>query len=496
MLEAVLLDRALCLPPADIAALLEGQLIAAIPRVSVQKGWQFALYPFVTSDNVLVVEQQYRSQILPLAKAAIAQHQSSTVSIAAWAKCERSIMVHDVEQLEVLSQRTIWTKEALRKTLEQRQHLFLALLRVYRFSSSITVPKDVIPPEKFGKFIGLASLAEQFHNPLKVTQVLPVLNDRIFAQRKHQLENLEPPEHPELEELHRAIALLAITNPDVKAFVNEIESFLGWADNTITHQPDSSLDWISEIATLGNRSKEQDEGKSNYQAGTEFENVVRDSLEFLGFKVDYSHKGGAGGLDLFCSAPYPLVGECKAGKKIPNDTAVQLLNLGTLRLQSETLLKQAAKLIIGPGEPTNQLEDAAKVHHMAIINPETLEKLVKLQNQYRGSVDLVKLKDYLKPGRADDEVEKYIDLINQEIKLRSHIIQSVKEICESDDEPTSTEVKTHYNARFAKNASSWLNTNTVRDLLVELSSPLTGYLGRKKGSDGNDRFYFLRDLHI
>jgi len=58
----------------------------------------------------------------------------------------------------------------------------------------------------------------------------------------------------------------------------------------------------------GNCSKEIDAGKSNYQAGTDFENIVRLSLEFLGFTIDYAHKGG-GGLDLFCSKPYAQLGK-------------------------------------------------------------------------------------------------------------------------------------------------------------------------------------------
>jgi len=32
--------------------------------------------------------------------------------------------------------------------------------------------------------------------------------------------------------------------------------------------------------------------------------------------------------------------------------------------------------------------------------------------------------------------------------------------------------------------------------LKEFYSPLTGYLGRNKGRDGSDRFYFLRDLTL
>jgi hypothetical protein len=35
----------------------------------------------------------------------------------------------------------------------------------------------------------------------------------------------------------------------------------------------------------------------------------------------------------------------------------------------------------------------------------------------------------------------------------------------------------------------------MHEILIELSSPLTGYLGRKKGSDWkSDRFYFIRNL--
>ncbi len=37
----------------------------------------------------------------------------------------------------------------------------------------------------------------------------------------------------------------------------------------------------------------------------------------------------------------------------------------------------------------------------------------------------------------------------------------------------------------------------LHEILVELSSPLAGYLGRIKGEDWRrDRFYYLRDLQI
>jgi hypothetical protein len=69
------------------------------------------------------------------------------------------------------------------------------------------------------------------------------------------------------------------------------------------------------------------EKKSNVKAGTDFENIVKKSLEFIGFTVDHVHAGGSGGLDLFCSKPFPLIGECKSGKNIPGNTVYELDNL-------------------------------------------------------------------------------------------------------------------------------------------------------------------------
>ncbi|MCZ0902455.1 DUF1802 domain-containing protein, partial [Microcoleus sp. HI-ES] len=42
-----------------------------------------------------------------------------------------------------------------------------------------------------------------------------------------------------------------------------------------------------------------------------------------------------------------------------------------------------------------------------------------------------------------------------------------------------------------------LSREELYEILVELSSPLTGYAGRIKGEHlGRDRFYFLRDLPL
>jgi hypothetical protein len=215
------------------------------------------------------------------------------------------------------------------------------------------------------------------------------LSDRIFSIRKHQLENYQPPLHPELEELLGALTQL--NNSSTHQLEHDITTFLGWTSEAL---PLSKLQpaWINTIADLGKRSQELDEKKSNYQAGTDFENIVRDSLEFLGFTVDEAYKGGAGGLDLFCSKPYPLVGECKAGKSIPSRSAEELIKLGGMRLD-EAQFQAAAKLIIGPGKPSKDVLTASQKFCISIINPMTLQKLVELQAKYPGSVNLIELKN-------------------------------------------------------------------------------------------------------
>jgi hypothetical protein len=504
----MMINTALRLPAPEIEALLQGRIIAVMPNKFIFPGREFALCPTDESNNLLPIEQYYRSSFLPTAQSAFTQFNDSNiliqtqqinllpdeeqlqlplvkseiVLIKAWARCELCQILNDAESLASLSKLTIWTQKGLQEIITQRKNIFLAYLRVYQLPQPIEV------------VVKTNSEFVQLPNALNASEANPVLSEQIFNQRKHQLENFQPPLHPELEELQNDLSKIAITNPAAQQLENNIKIFLGWSSEQTATTINSDLSWTKTIASLGNRSKEQDEGKSNYQAGTDFENIVRKSLEFLGFKVDYFHKGGAGGVDVFCSHPYPLIAECKAGRKIPNDTAVQLLNLGTLRLKSQELFQQATKLIIGPGEPTTQLAEAAKIQNMAIINPETLEKLVKLQSNYRNSIDLFKLKNYLKFGQTDQEVEKYIQQVEQDIKLRYHIIQLVKKHLEKTG-AADVKVDALKVAYIYDNPPQNLEERELYEILIELSSPLTGYLGREKSNDWKtDKFYYLRDL--
>lgn len=485
MNKSVLIYNALCLPTPDIEALIQGRIITAIPRKLINSGKTFALYPVDISRTGF--DKSYRESFLPTAETAINQINADKVLIKAWAKCELCQIADHTKPLDILSQLTIWKPEKFAEILQQQPHFFLAYLRVYHLEQSYEIPTIPNIKDKLGKFVGLANIS--------ASEAQPVLSNPVFTQRKYQLENLQPPLHPQLEELQTALSQISKNTPAAQQLENDINIFLGWSNQKTTNPLNSDLDWIQTIAALGDRSIELEEKKSNYQAGTDFENISRQSLDFLGFQVEEDYKGGAGGLDLYCSKPYPLVCECKAGRSIPDRAIEELDRIGKRHLQENYL--QAVRLIIGPGEPTKQLKESlqksAKISKTSIIKAMTLQKLVELKAKYPGAINLIELKEYLEPGQIDDKINEYIDKIEQEIKLRSHIIQAVKEIPKSTDQISVTvmEIRTHYNAIYKSN----LTDEIVHNLLIEISSPLTGYLGRIKEDDWkNDRFYYLRDL--
>lgn len=513
MNQSFSLPTALCLPVPDIEALIQGQTIAVLPEMFLRAAQRFYLYPVEIST--VEIDKYYRKNFSPIAKTAwtkfhklgiLLQPQQlnlietnqqlqlplsqNNVLIKAWAKCELCRTLDKTESLDILSQLTIWKTERFEEILQNRPHFFLAYLRVYQLDKPLEIP--IIPniQEKLGKFAPLP-------NNISVSEAKPVLSDHIFNQRKQQLKNRQPPPHPELEELQSLLLPIANNNPAAQKLEQEIRVFLGWGNEPVKNTLNSDLAWIQTIASLGDRSIEFEEKKSNYQAGTDFENISRKSLEFLGFKVEEDYKGGAGGLDLYCSQPYPLVCECKAGRSIPDRAVEELDRIGKRHLQENYL--QALRLIIGPGEPTKQLKESliksAKISKTSVIKAMTLQKLVELKAKYPGAINLMELKAYLEPGQIDDKINEYIEKVEQEIKLRSQIIQVVKEMTQLNNQNhvTIIEIRTHYNAINKSN----LTDEIVQQILIELSSPLTGYLGRIKGDDWKkDSFYYLRDLSI
>ncbi|MBD2358468.1 DUF1802 family protein [Tolypothrix sp. FACHB-123] len=482
MSESVLLDTAMCLPASDIESLVQGRMIAVIPGKFINLGRQFALYPVDDSMNFQLFQQYYCPSFSMFARGTLEKLDPNNILIRAWARCE-GCKIYTAESFDVLSQLTIWTKEALQYELGQRPYIFLAYLRIYLFLH----PIEISVRAKHRQFVPL-------RHSLNASEVEPILSDRTFAQRKRQLENLEPTQYPELEQLQSSLALFSMTNATAKQLDDDIKVFLGWSSNKLIKQSDPDLAWIKDIAALGDRSLEKDEGKSNYQAGTDFENIARRSLDFLGFKVEENYKGGAGGLDLFCSKPYPLVCECKAGKSIPDRAVEELDRIGKRHLKENYL--QAVRLIIGPGQPTKNLKESAAISKISIINVMTLQKLVEFKAKYPSAINLIELQQYLEPGQIDYKIDEYIEKAEKQIKLRSHIIQLVKNYLQNSGVDAAG-VDALHGAYFGSHPPQPLKPQEMHEILIELSSPLTGYLGRVKGEDRKgDHFYYLRDLPL
>ncbi|MEZ2318680.1 MAG: DUF1802 family protein [Microcoleus sp.] len=489
MSQLVSLSTALCLPIPEIEALIKGQTIAAMPRIFLNPGRQFALYPANSSTIPLSVERYYRLNLFSIAENSLLQLDTETVAIKAWARCELCQVVDDTETLDVLSRLTVWTKEGMQEALGLWNNIFLAYLRVYNLPQPLEVSVNPNSQDKIGKFVGLP-------RSVTVTNASPVFRDTIFAKRRQQLEKLEPPEHPELEELQSALVHLSTTNPNAKQLDAEIKIFLGWSENSTTAKPDADLDWIKTIAQIGNSSD-----------GNTFEKLVRKSFIKLGFansnnkpeaSLDPESTGGAGGLDFYCETPYQVVGECKATKSetVADGTPAQLIKLGHKHLQEQ--YNCCIKIIMAAGQLNRHAKQTAIGNHMNVIRPETLQRLVELKANQPGSIDLLELKPCLEQqpfgDEADAKVNRYIDDVREKLKVRSYIVQLVKDFLERT-RSENVELNQLHGAYSMSKPPKQLSREELHEMLVELSSPLTGYAGRIKGENlGRDRFYFLRDL--
>ena len=253
----------LCLPAPEIEALIKGRIIVAITLKFIHPHRQFALYPKKELNLALPVENYYKSSFFSTAQSAIQQH-SQRFSIQAWAKCENCEIINDVKSLAALSKLTIWSKQALEEILRQRENIFLTYLRVYHLPQ----PVKVNTPKRTNFFTALIP-------PVYVSDANPILGDRNFTIRKTQLENLQPPLHPHLEELQAAIVNLSTSSTTAKQQLDrDIKNFLGWSTQK-TLLPVNPENWIYTIADIGNSSD-----------GDAFEKVVRKSLIKLGFSID------------------------------------------------------------------------------------------------------------------------------------------------------------------------------------------------------------------
>ena len=379
--------------------------------------------------------------------------EASEVKISVWARCEGTQQFSEKDKCDILASRLQVPIETLQTALDQNGFIWLSYLRVYHLLSPI-----VIKNSTKGVFLAL-------EDRVYINELQPVLDDITYEKRKREVENLEPPEPLDVQ---------------IQKMLEEVE---------LQHKIESlkKFDWIKTIHNLGTATT-----GGNYEKGTAFEQVVQRSLASLGFELDPNAKGGAGGMDVCCIKPYLLVCECKSGLSIPGNTVYELHKLGNVHLTKD-IFDSAVKLIIGPGKPTDQLKRSSQEYKISIINPMTLQKLVELKAKYDGAINLFELKECLQAGQIDDKIDEYIQKVESEIKLRSHIVNLVK-----NNHEEKVEVETLFGAYPYSNPPRPIrDREELKDLLIELSSPLAGYLGRVKGNGGTgDRFYYLRDLPI
>lgn len=481
---------ALCLPAPDVAALNRGQMVVAISQAFLDPGRQFALCPARTATGSLTIGQYYNSNFLTTASQSLAELDTGKALVKSWARCERCEIINRPDRFDILSQLTVWTEEALTQALKQRRNLFLICLRVYHLSQVIeTEAKANV------RFISLP-------RAINLEESNPVLSQNFFDYKYRQTLNRELPKDPEMEDLLQSISGLArdLSSKEViacRTLERDIKTFLGSSDEIVSSNSDPAWEWIKKIKATGHSSD-----------GHAFEKLVRRSMIELGFKnsntnpkasLDPESTGGAGGLDFYCEMPYPVIGECKASSKetIPTDVCSQLTYLGQTHATRD--YNTAVKLIISRGSLNNFTRNIAQENKMNVIKPETLQRLVTLKAQFPGSINLFELKLCLSElpfgEEADGSLNQYIDAVEEKVRLRSQVIKAVQQLSGQRNQiPGGTthtfsiiEIRVHHNAVFNDNQTD----SQVRDILVELSSPLVGYLGRKE-----EKFYLIRELKI
>ncbi|MDY6900408.1 MAG: DUF1802 family protein, partial [Cyanobacteriota bacterium] len=243
MSKSAELDTMIRLPAPEVEALIQGRIIAAIASTFIDSRWEFVLYPTKDLNIGLAVEECYKSSFISTAQSVIEQD-TTTFSVRAWARCEDCQIISDVQSLAVLSRLTIWSTQALKEILTQKENIFLTYLRVYHLPQSI----QVIQPQPTSFFPALIPT-------VTASEANPVLSDRNFAIRKAQLENLQSPLHPNLEELQAAIATLTTTSTIAKQQLDrDIRNFLGWSTQKTISSVNPDTNWIYTIADIGNSS--------------------------------------------------------------------------------------------------------------------------------------------------------------------------------------------------------------------------------------------------
>jgi|LakMenE01Jun11ns_1017448.scaffolds.fasta_scaffold9388463_2 hypothetical protein len=123
----------------------------------------------------------------------------------------------------------------------------------------------------------------------------------------------------------------------------------------------------------------------------------------------------------------------------------------------------------------------------------TLQKLVSLHAQYPNAINLWELKKYLVADNTEEKIAQYLQQVRQSIVARAFIIKLVKTL-QNRSRQTYISLEA-IEAGYALYKQPPLNRSELLIILIELSSPLTGYLGRYPTTQPKSYyFYHLHDL--
>lgn len=477
----VLLNTALCLPALEIDLLAKGLSVIAAPKRFIVPGKRFALLPVYSLPGALTEEKlHHKSAVKTFGATALSQKAAPTVQL--WGKCDFCQHLTSQEKVQALSQLTVWKVDALAEHLRNQDNLFLAFIRLYQLSSPIRV--DSLSTYQFSEQINNLIPLSQY---LDVDETQPVLEEDRFLELKRRLIDLKVEPEP--------------IPPDKTGGEDTAEPELEIIEEVLLKDSINDPDWFLKIAEVGNSSD-----------GFAFEKLVRKSFIELGFQnstknakasLDPIATGGAGGLDFYADKPYPIVGECKATKtnKVPDGAPAQLIKLGHKILEKH--YDECIKMVVAAGDLTLAASQTSENNNISIIRPETLQKLVELKIAYPGSIDLFELQHVLNKTpfgeESDRRINDFIASIWQCLTERSLLVEAVRQLSiqEENRSVTAGYVRVYYNAVFAKDSIPRLEDKaSTRDLLIELSSPLTAYIGRDNSNGAAEQFYFLRELKI
>jgi hypothetical protein len=175
------------------------------------------------------------------------------------------------------------------------------------------------------------------------------------------------------------------------------------------------------------------------------------------------------------------------------------MKLGNKYLNPEDY-EQAIKLVISVGKPNYHAQKTAQGNRMNLIKPTTLERLVKLNVSYPGSLNLWELENCLKnppyAQEADDQINDFIDEKIEQLRIRAFLIDCLKRLTSNNQNKGASTVELHA-VYITSQPPKLLEMEDLHSVAIELASPLTGYLSREKGREWrDDRFFWLRDLAI